>query len=87
MMKRPKRNTAYWLASHGFVSQLSYTTLDHLPRAGTAASTLGPPLSITNQENNHRLKNYFSKDSLFQVMPGLYWVDKNQAVHFSFGEQ
>jgi len=36
-MQRPGRGTAYWLASPGLFSLLSYRTQDHQPR-------LGPPL-------------------------------------------
>jgi hypothetical protein len=42
-------NGAYRLALLGFVNLLSDTTQDHLPRAGTAHSGLGPLMSIINQ--------------------------------------
>lgn len=47
----PWRNTAYWLASPGFLSLLSYTIQDHLPGDGTTYCELGLPASIANQEN------------------------------------
>lgn len=43
--------THLFLDSH---RHLSYITQDHLPRAGTADSGLGPPSSIRNQENAYR---------------------------------
>lgn len=43
--------SATWLASHGFLGLLSYTTLYHLPKDGTSHSELGPPTLIVNQEN------------------------------------
>jgi hypothetical protein len=51
LMQRPWRNTACWLAPHGLLSLLSYTTQDHLLRGGTTHSGLGPPPSVINQEN------------------------------------
>lgn len=55
-VQRPWRNAAHWLACHGLVSLLPYTTQDHHP--GTALppphpdpSELGPRSSIINQEN------------------------------------
>jgi hypothetical protein len=45
-MHRPCGNAAYWLAPHGLLSLLSYTTQDHPPRARTAHCGLGPPPSI-----------------------------------------
>jgi hypothetical protein len=41
---------AIWLAPHGPLSLLSYTTQNHLRRDGTAHSGMGPPVSITNQD-------------------------------------
>jgi hypothetical protein len=35
LMKRPWRGAAYWIASPGFFSLLSYRTQDHQPRDGT----------------------------------------------------
>ena len=42
LMERPWRNAAYWLAPHGLLSLLSYSTQDHQPRSGTAHSALYP---------------------------------------------
>lgn len=42
---------AYWPIPCGWLSLLSYAFQDHLPRGGTAHNGLGPPTSITNQEN------------------------------------
>ena len=47
LMQRPWRSAAYWFASHGLLSLLSY-------RIGTTYHGLGPPPSfslITNLEN------------------------------------
>jgi hypothetical protein len=38
MMQRPWRDAAYWLASPGLLSLLSYRTQDHQPRDGTSHS-------------------------------------------------
>jgi hypothetical protein len=35
LMQRPWRGAAYWLAPHGFISQLSYSTQDHHPGDNT----------------------------------------------------
>jgi hypothetical protein len=43
-------NAVYWIV-HGWLSLLSYPTQHHLPRGGTTYSGLGPPISISNQEN------------------------------------
>jgi hypothetical protein len=43
------KDAAYWLASHGLVSRLSYRTQDHLFRVGPTHNGFGPhPTSITN---------------------------------------
>lgn len=42
---------AYWLAPHGFLCLLFHIIADHLARAGTTRSELGPTTSIVNQEN------------------------------------
>ena len=34
-MQRPWRGAAYWLAPHGFISQLSYSIQDHHPGDNT----------------------------------------------------
>jgi hypothetical protein len=39
---------AYWPASHGLLSLLSYNIQDLWPRAGTICNSLGPPLAVTN---------------------------------------
>lgn len=46
--QRPWTDTAYWLATHGFLSLLSYVPWNHLPRDGTAHNRLGSPTSIFN---------------------------------------
>jgi hypothetical protein len=35
LMQRPWRDAAYWLASHGLLSLLSYRTQGHQPRNGS----------------------------------------------------
>lgn len=45
---RPRRNTAYQLASSGLLSYLFHTAQAHLPRDGTAHSGQEPPASIKN---------------------------------------
>lgn len=45
------RGSSYWLALHGLLRVLSYTSRNHLPRDDTAHGELGPLLSVTNQEN------------------------------------
>jgi len=51
LMQRPRRDAAYWLASPGLLSLLSYRTQDHQPRDGTTHNGLGPPPLITNRAN------------------------------------
>lgn len=51
LKQRLWRNSAYWLTPHGLLSRLSYTSWHHLPRCGPPGSELGPPASVTNQEN------------------------------------
>jgi hypothetical protein len=48
LMQRPWRGAAYWLASPGLLSLLSYRTQDHQARDGTTHNGLGPPHLITN---------------------------------------
>ena len=43
LMQRPWRSAAYWLASPGLLSLLSYRTQGHQPRGGTTHNGLGPP--------------------------------------------
>jgi hypothetical protein len=47
LMQRPWRGAAYWLASPGLFSLLSYRTQDYQPRDGT----MHPPTLDTNWEN------------------------------------
>jgi patatin-like phospholipase/acyl hydrolase len=49
-MQKPWRNAAYWFASPGLLSLLSYRTQDYQLRDGTAHNGLGPPplILITN---------------------------------------
>jgi hypothetical protein len=47
-MQRPWREAAYWLASLGLFSWLSYRTQDHQPRDGPTHSELGPAPLMTN---------------------------------------
>jgi hypothetical protein len=42
LMQRPWRSAAYWLASPGLLSFLSYRISDHQPRDGTTHNGLGP---------------------------------------------
>jgi hypothetical protein len=49
LMQRPWRGAAYWVASPGLLSLLSYRTQDHQPRM--APPTRGLPLLTTNFEN------------------------------------
>lgn len=44
-MQKPRRSAVDWLAPHGLLSLLSYTTQAHLPRGGTAYHELGLPTS------------------------------------------
>ena len=71
-MQRPWREAAYWLASHGLLSLLSYRTQDHQPKDGTTHHGLNPPPSVTNEENTLQLelmKGFFSTEgSSFQVI-------------------
>jgi hypothetical protein len=41
-MQKPWRNAAYWLASPGMLSLLSYRTQDYQPRDGVTHNELGP---------------------------------------------
>ena len=51
MWKSPWKNAAYWLASHGLLSLLSYRTQDYQHRDGTTHNGLCLPPQITNLEN------------------------------------
>ena len=51
LMQKPWRGAAYWLASHGLLSLLSYRTQDHQSRDGTINYELGPSPLMTNWEN------------------------------------
>jgi hypothetical protein len=46
-MQRPWRDAAYWIASPGLLSLLSYRTQDHQPRDGTTHSGLDSHLLNT----------------------------------------
>jgi hypothetical protein len=48
LMQKPWRGAAYWLASHGLLSLLSYRTQDHQSRDGTINYELGPSPLMTN---------------------------------------
>ena len=48
LMQRPWRDVAYWLASSGLLSLLSYRTQDYHPRDGTTYNGLGPTPLITS---------------------------------------
>ena len=50
-MQRPQRGAAHWLAPHGLLNLLSYSTQDYQPRGVPTHSELGPLPSIINQEN------------------------------------
>lgn len=50
--------------SHGLVSWLSYTTLDHPPRGDTANSVLDPSTSVTNPENTQVFVYRWSSTSI-----------------------
>jgi hypothetical protein len=43
LMQKPWRNAAYWLASPGFLSLLSYRSQDYQPRESTTHSGPFPP--------------------------------------------
>lgn len=45
-----QRNVAYWFVHHPWLSLLSYTTEDFLPRVGTSYSGMDPSTPITNQQ-------------------------------------
>lgn len=61
---------------------LSYTIQDHLARDGTSHSDLGPPMSITNQENTLSTEQVYGEEIFSQlIFPiprclGLCQVDK-----------
>lgn len=46
MIQRPWKRTAYWLAAHGFLNQLSYTPQNHQHRCGTTHNGRSPSTSI-----------------------------------------
>lgn len=48
--KLMQRKVAYWLVLRDWLSLLSYTTQNYLPRVGTSYSGTDPSTSITNQE-------------------------------------
>ena len=54
-MQGPLRNAAYWLSQCGLLCLLPYRTQDNQPRDGTTHNGLGPPQSITNEENTLQL--------------------------------
>jgi hypothetical protein len=47
-MQKPWKNAAYWLASPGLFSLLSYRTEEYQPSDGTTHNGLGPSTLITN---------------------------------------
>lgn len=53
-MQRPWRTFAYWLAPHGLLSPLSYSTQDYQLRGDPTQSDLDSITSIINQENKPR---------------------------------
>ena len=48
LIQRPWRGAAYWIASPGLLSLLSYRTQDYQPRDGATHNGLDPPPFITN---------------------------------------
>jgi hypothetical protein len=48
LMQRPWRGAAYWLASPGLLSLLSYRTLDHQPRDGPTHNGMATPTMSWN---------------------------------------
>ena len=50
-MQRPWWSAACWLAPHGLLSLLCYTTQDHLTWTATASSELDLLTPLINQEN------------------------------------
>jgi hypothetical protein len=55
LMQRPSRGAAYWLASLGLFSLLSYRTQDYQPRDGITHNGLGLSHLITDWENGLQL--------------------------------
>lgn len=58
----------YWLASPDFLIYLSHTAQAYLPKDGTTHNSLGPPASISNQENASQT---CSQASLTEATPPL----------------
>jgi len=54
LIQRPWKVAAYWLASPGLLSLLSYRTQDYQPRDGTTHNMLGPPTL------DHQLRKYLT---------------------------
>jgi hypothetical protein len=48
LMQRPWRDAAYWIASAGLLSLLSYITQHYQPRDDTTHNELGPLSLVTN---------------------------------------
>jgi hypothetical protein len=59
MKEKPWRNTVYWLAPYPLFSLLLlYIPQDYLTKDGNTHSEMGPPSSITKQQNApHRLSS------------------------------
>lgn len=51
MRQRPGMDAAYCLAHHTLLNLLSFSTQERHPKDGTIHNELGPPTSITDQEN------------------------------------
>ena len=51
LKQNPQGNAIYWLTSSGLLNFLSDAAQDYLPRDSATHSGLGPPTTISNQEN------------------------------------
>lgn len=45
------KGAAYWIAPHGLLTLVFYTTQDHLPSVAPPSVGWGPPLAIVNQKD------------------------------------
>lgn len=54
LKQRPRKNTVYLIAPYGLLNYVSYVDQAHLRRGKTARHGLSPPMSISNQENDHK---------------------------------
>lgn len=60
LRQRPQGNTAYCLPPHGWLSQVSPTTWDHLPRNSTTTSMQSLVKKMLTQPTGHSDRGIFS---------------------------